>query len=131
MVNWRLVELDNEIFLVLGYWVFQKNIFFNENQLVFSLVFSYDLMYYHSFLHYRWFLQNLVKESIRTNMHMTVYIILLQVLVFLCLVVSRLLLYQLPATSSPPNTSACPNPTSWVFKQFSRRLFSWQSMIVG
>ena len=29
-----------------------------------------------------------------------------------------------------PNTFADLNPTSWVFKQFSRRLFSWQSMIV-
>ena len=28
-----------------------------------------------------------------------------------------------------PNTSAHLNPTSWGFKQFSRRLFSWQSMI--
>ena len=29
-----------------------------------------------------------------------------------------------------PNTSAYLNKTSWGFKQFSRRLFSWQSMIV-
>ena len=29
-----------------------------------------------------------------------------------------------------PNTSAHLKPTSWVFKQFSRRLFSWQSMII-
>ena len=29
-----------------------------------------------------------------------------------------------------PNTSAHPNPSSWVFKQFSRRLSSWQSMIL-
>ena len=32
--------------------------------------------------------------------------------------------------SLKPNISAHPNPTSWGFKQFSRKLFSWQSMIV-
>ena len=28
------------------------------------------------------------------------------------------------------NTSACLNPTSWVFKQVSRRILSWQTMII-
>ena len=32
--------------------------------------------------------------------------------------------------SLKPNTSACPNPTMMVFKQFFRRLFNWQSMII-
>ena len=64
MVNWILVELKNDIFLIFGYWVFQnKNVLFfpNENQLGFH-------MRYHLFLHYEWFLQNLGKEFIRTNM---------------------------------------------------------------
>ena len=30
-------------------------------------------MRYHFFLHYGWFLQNLGKEAVRTNMHTTVY----------------------------------------------------------
>ena len=48
------------------YWVFQNILIFpNENQLGFH-------MRYHLFLHYGWFLQNLGKDFIRTNMHTTV-----------------------------------------------------------
>ena len=48
------------------YWVFQKKSFFpNENQLGFH-------MRFHLFLHYKWFLQNLRKYFIRTNMNTTV-----------------------------------------------------------
>ena len=54
--------LEKDIFLVLGYWVFQKKI---ENQLGFH-------MRNHLFLHHGWFLQNLGKYFIRTNMHTTV-----------------------------------------------------------
>ena len=32
-------------------------------------------MRYHLFLHYGWFLQNLGKDFIQTNMHTTVYVI--------------------------------------------------------
>ena len=52
------------------FWLlgFSKKIFLffpNENQLDFH-------MRYHLFLHYEWFLQNLGKNCIRTNMHTTV-----------------------------------------------------------
>ena len=53
-----------------GFWLlgFSKKIYFlffpSENQLGFH-------MRYHLFLHYGWFLQNLGKYFIRTNMHMT------------------------------------------------------------
>ena len=50
---------------VFGYWVFQI-FFINEQTKGFH-------MRYHSFLHYGWFLQNLGKDFIRTNMHMTVH----------------------------------------------------------
>ena len=55
-------------YLVFGYWVFQKKYFFlfpNENYIGFH-------MRYHLFLHYGWFLQNIEKDFIRTNMHTTV-----------------------------------------------------------
>ena len=39
--------------------------FSNENKLGFHIR-------YHSFMHYGWFLQNLGKDFIRTNMHTTV-----------------------------------------------------------
>ena len=71
MVNWILVELENDIFLVFGFWLlgFSKKIFFllfpNENYIGFH-------MRYHLFLHYGWFLQNIDKDIIRTNMHTTV-----------------------------------------------------------
>ena len=42
-----------------------KNALSNENNLGFH-------MRYHFFLHYGWFLQNLGKDFIRTNMHTTV-----------------------------------------------------------
>ena len=60
MVNWILVELENDIcFLFFGYWVFQRKIvlFFH--------------MRYRLFLHYGWFLQNPAQGFIRTNMHTT------------------------------------------------------------
>ena len=71
MVYWILVELENDIFLVFGFWLlgFSKKIFFllfpNENYIGFH-------MRYHLFLHYGWFLQNIEKDFIRTNMHTTV-----------------------------------------------------------
>ena len=71
MVYWILVELENDIFLVFGFWLlgFSKKIFFllfpNRNNLGFH-------MRYHLFLHYGWFLQNIEKDFIRTNMHTTV-----------------------------------------------------------
>ena len=73
MVYWILVELENDIFLVFGFWllVFSKKKFFllfpNENYIGFH-------MRYHLFLQYGWFLQNLGKEAVRTNMHTTVII---------------------------------------------------------
>ena len=48
--------------MVIGFF---KYFFPNENQLGFH-------MRYHLFLHYGWFLQNLGKDFIRTNMHTTV-----------------------------------------------------------
>ena len=71
MVNWILVELENDFFwyLVFGYLVFQKKIFFllfpNKNNLGFH-------MRNHLFLHYGWFLQNLEGDFTGTNMHTTV-----------------------------------------------------------
>ena len=67
MVNWILVELENDIlFSIIGFF---KKVFFlffpNKNQLGFH-------MRYHLFLHYGWFLPNLEKDFIRTNMHTTV-----------------------------------------------------------
>ena len=53
-----------------GFWILgssNKLFFTNENQLGFH-------MWYHLFLHYGWFLQNLGKDFIRTNMHTTVSI---------------------------------------------------------
>ena len=60
--NWILVELENYIFWVFGYWVFQKKVLFhpNENGL------SFDMRHCWLFLHYGWFLQNLEKDFIRT-----------------------------------------------------------------
>ena len=53
-------------FFVFGIWVFQKKMFFiNEKTKGFH-------MRYHLFLHYGWFLQNLGKDFIPTNMHTTV-----------------------------------------------------------
>ena len=65
MVNWILVEQ----FLEFGILVFQKKMFLifpNENQLGFH-------MRYRLFLHYGWFLQNLEKDFIPTNMHTNVF----------------------------------------------------------
>ena len=58
---WELAELENYLFFV-GHFEF---FFLSENNLGFH-------MRYHFFLHYGWFLQNLGKGFIRTNMHMTV-----------------------------------------------------------
>ena len=54
--------------LVFVYWVFQHFVLFhlNENQSAFH-------MRYFLFLHCGWFLQNLEKDFIRTNMHAAVY----------------------------------------------------------
>ena len=55
-------------FLVIGFFKKRFVLFFpNENQLGFH-------MRYHLFLHYKWFLQNLGKDFIRTNMHTNVYL---------------------------------------------------------
>ena len=67
---WELEELENEFFLSWPFWIifFQKNfslLHLNENKQPFH-------MWYHLFLHYGWFLQNLGKDFIRTNMHTTV-----------------------------------------------------------
>jgi hypothetical protein len=54
---------------VFGYWVFQKEIFLfflNEDYHGFHIR-------YHLSLSYGWFLQNLEKGFIQTNMHTTVY----------------------------------------------------------
>ena len=60
---WELAKLENDIFLVFGYWVIQKIFLFaNENQLGFH-------MKYHLFLQYGFFLQNFEKYFIQTNMH--------------------------------------------------------------
>ena len=40
-------------------------------------------MRYNFFLHYGWFLQNLGKEAVRTNMHTNVFILAIQTLSFL------------------------------------------------
>ena len=61
MLNWILVGLENDNFF--GCWLFGFSYFF-------ELGFH---MRYHLFLHYGWFLQNLGKDFIRTNMHTTVY----------------------------------------------------------
>ena len=54
----------------------EANFFFSKNN--FCLFFSNDKnlgfhMRYHFFLHYGWFLQNLGKEAVQTNMHTTVH----------------------------------------------------------
>ena len=69
-IGWA--ELENDILLCFLFWVirfFKKFCFFllfiNEKTKGFH-------MRYHSFLHYGWFLQNLGKDFIPTNMHTTV-----------------------------------------------------------
>ena len=53
-------------FLLFGFKKKKKKLFFlHENLLGFD-------MRYHLFLHYGWFLHNLGKDFIRTNMHMIV-----------------------------------------------------------
>ena len=69
---WGLVELKMTFFgfgfLVIGFFKKKLCLFFpNGNQLGFH-------MRYHLFLLYGWFLQNLGKDYIRTNMHTTVCI---------------------------------------------------------
>ena len=58
--NWRSWKMT---FCFVGFFKF---FFLNENHLGFH-------MRYHLFLHYWWFLQNLEKGFILTNMHTTVY----------------------------------------------------------
>ena len=54
---------------VFCYWGFQKNLFFS---IKITAVHRGFHMRHHLFLYYGWFLQNLEKGFIRTNMHMTV-----------------------------------------------------------
>ena len=50
-----------------GFWLLS---FLKKNCFVFSL---WKSAWYHLFLHYEWFLQNLEKDFIQTNMHTTVH----------------------------------------------------------
>ena len=69
MVNWILVELENVFFFwLLGFSTFFLNGFH---------------MRYRLFLYYGWFLQNLAKGFIRTNMHTTVHTCYLAEFLFL------------------------------------------------
>ena len=63
----ELVELENDIFF--GYWVFHANTLFFPNENLHGFHMSS-----HLFLHYRWFLQNLGKDLIQTNMHTTIWL---------------------------------------------------------
>jgi hypothetical protein len=65
MVNLILVELENGNFWI-WFLVFGFCFFPNENQLG-------SHMRYRLFLHHGWFVQNLGKDSIPTNMHTTVH----------------------------------------------------------
>ena len=71
---WELAELENDLFFRRPFWIFlfkkkkKKLLQFNEKTKGFH-------MRYHLFLHYGWFLQNLGKDFIRTNMHTTVNIL--------------------------------------------------------
>ena len=56
---WELVELENDLSLRRPFWFF-------------CFIFWKRPMGYHFFLYYRWLLQNLRKDFIRTNMHTTV-----------------------------------------------------------
>ena len=67
---WELAELENDLFFRRPFWIFffkkkKKLHHLNENKQPVH-------MRYHLFLHYEWFLQNLGKDFIRTNMHTTV-----------------------------------------------------------
>ena len=66
--NWELAELENELFLV-GHFDFfeKKNTFFQWKK----PWLSYEVSLFF-FLYYGWFLQNLGREAVRTNMHTTV-----------------------------------------------------------
>jgi hypothetical protein len=68
MVNWILMEIENDNFLdlVFGFLVFQ---FFPPLKI--SLAFMWIIVWY-IFLHHGWFVQNLGKDFIPTNMHTTV-----------------------------------------------------------
>ena len=71
--SWKNIEIWRSwkmSFFLVGHFefLFAKKFFFfffNEKNLGFH-------MRYHFFLHYGWFLQNLGKEAVRTNMHTTV-----------------------------------------------------------
>ena len=56
---WELVELENDLSLRRPFWFF-------------CFIFWKRPMGYRFFLYYRWLLQNLRKDFIRTNMHTTV-----------------------------------------------------------
>ena len=61
---WELAKLESEVFLSQPFWIFLLHLYENKQPVH---------MRYHLFLHYGWFLQNLGKDFIRTNMHTTVY----------------------------------------------------------
>ena len=65
---WELEELENKLFFSRPFWFF-----FQKKKIVFVFFqqpwLSYDVSF---FMHYGWFLQNLGKDFIQTNMHTTV-----------------------------------------------------------
>ena len=68
--NWELAELENDLFLSRPFWIFLNFFFW-----IFFSPIKNNLavhMRYHLFLHYGWFLKNLGKDFIPTNMHTTV-----------------------------------------------------------
>ena len=62
---WELAELENDI-LILFLVIFKKHFFINEKTK------GFHINRYHLFLRYGWFLQNLWKDFIPTNMQPTV-----------------------------------------------------------
>ena len=64
---WEVVELENNVF-----WVGHFDFFFQKKMFISMKINFVFHMRYHLFLHYGWFLQNLVKDFIRTIMHTTV-----------------------------------------------------------
>ena len=67
---WELAELENDLFFRRPFWIF-----FSEKKKNFLYLIKKTKgfhMRYHFFRYYWWFLQNLRKNIIRTNMHTTV-----------------------------------------------------------
>ena len=67
--KWKLAELENELFFSWPFWFFFQKKFLFCFFLMKQPWLSYEVSF---FLHYVWFLQNLGKDFIRTNMHTTV-----------------------------------------------------------